>query len=63
MNSGVPYGKFEILADIWVLTHYIAVLDGFVPFTNLVLESQGFSSPTIQSISSDQRCMLNNGTH
>jgi hypothetical protein len=36
-NSGLPYGKFEVLADVWVQTHYIAVLNRFFFFTNVIM--------------------------
>ena len=61
MNDRVTYGELEIFADVGLETHYIAVLYSLLTLFDFVVKTHGLGSTPVQSISSVQRHVSDNG--
>ena len=53
--------ELEIFADVRVETHYIAVLYSLLTLSDLVVKTHGFGSTSVQSVTSVQRRVSDNG--
>jgi len=61
VNDRVTYGELEIFANVWVETHYIAVLYSLLTLSDLVVKTHGVGSTSVQSVTSVQRRVSDNG--
>jgi len=52
-DAWVSYGKFEILAYVWVGIHDIHLLDCLI-FTHFIVETHGLCPTTVQGITGKQ---------
>ena len=61
MNDRVTNGELEIFGDVGVETRYIAGLYSFLTLLDFVVKTHGLGSTPVQSISSVQRHVSDNG--
>ena len=53
MDGGVPDGKIELLAYVWVESHDIHILDSLI-FTHFIVEPNGLRPASVQRITGTQ---------
>ena len=61
MKDRVTCGELEIFSDEWMETHYIAVLYSLITLPDLVVKTHGLGSTPVQSVTSVQRRVSDNG--